>query len=63
VLLLFVSQAFVAVVAVVAVAVHEAVGWVAMELLLSQVVVTEMEGWVLPLKLEIEVAMVLLSPF
>jgi len=49
--------------AVVAVAVHEAVGWVAMELLLSQVVVTEMEGWVLPLKLEIEVAMVLLSPF
>lgn len=62
-LLLFVSQAFVAVVAVVAVAVHEAVGWVAMELLLSQVVVTEMEGWVLPLKLEIEVAMVLLSPF
>lgn len=61
-LLLFVSRAFVAD-AVVAVAVHEAVGWVAMELLLSQVVVTEMEGWVLPLKLEIEVAMVLLSPF
>lgn len=52
-----------AVVAVVAVAVHEAVGWVATELLLSQVVVTEMVGWVLPLKLEIEVAMVLLSPF
>lgn len=52
-----------AVVAVVAVAVYEAVGWVTMELLLSQVVVTEMEGWVLPLKLEIEVAMVLLSPF
>jgi len=58
-----VSQAFVDVVAVVAVAVYEAVGWVAMESLLSQVVVTEMEGWVLPLKLEIEVAMVLLSPF
>lgn len=59
-LLLFVSQAFVAVVAV---AVHEVVGLVAMELLLSQVVVTEMEGWVLPLKLEIEVAMVLSPPF
>ena len=59
-LLLLVSQAFVAVVAV---AVHEAVGWVAMELLLSKVVVMEMEGWVLPLKLENEVAMVLLSPF
>jgi hypothetical protein len=58
-----VSQVFVAAVAVVAVAVHEAVGWVAMELLLSQVVVLEMEGWVLPLKLEIEVAMVLPSPF
>ena len=52
-----------AAVAGVAVAVHEAVGWVAMELLLSQVVVMEMEGWVLPLKLENEVAMVLLSPF
>jgi hypothetical protein len=63
VLLLFVSQAFVAAVAVVAVAVHEVVGWVAIELLLSQVVVMEMEGWVLPLKLESEVAMVLLSPF
>lgn len=52
-----------AAVAVVAVAVHEVVGWVAIELLLSQVVVMEMEGWVLPLKLESEVAMVLLSPF
>jgi hypothetical protein len=48
---------------VVDVAVYAAVGWVAMELLLSQVVVTELEGWVLPLQLEIEVAMVLPSPF
>ena len=52
-----------AVVAVVAVDVCEVVGWVVMELLLSRVVVTEMEGWVLPLKSEIEVAMVLPSPF
>jgi hypothetical protein len=34
-----------------------------MELLLSLVVALETEGWVLPLKLEIEVAVVQLSPF
>jgi hypothetical protein len=34
-----------------------------MELLPLQVVAMEMEGWVLLLKLETEVAMVLLSPF
>lgn len=50
-------------VAVVAEAVHEVGGWVGMELLLLQVVATEMEGWALPLKLETEVVTVLLSPF
>lgn len=49
--------------AVVAEAVHEVGGWVEMELLLLQVVATEMEGWALPLKLETEAVMVLLLPF